>query len=189
MTGDYGATNASTSYTAYCTPDANHTVNGSTSQVSATWSMSKADGYITLSASSGSVGCNGTATFTVSSHHGGSLSCTSSDDTKATCSVSGTTVTVTGVAEGSATLTVTSGATTNYNVASATYTATTGACASWRSRGVFANGASHCQANCPSRCQDSFSASVWSCVASRSVAPSEPSLADGGYCWCFEGEQ
>ena len=86
----------------------------------------RATGYVNLSATSGSV-TYGTAstTFTVSSHHGGSLSVSDNNST-ASCSVSGTTVTCSSLgainAGTSITVTVTSGQTDNYNSANKTYT-------------------------------------------------------------------
>ena len=142
--------------------------------------MDAKSGYITLSSESGSVDCDGTTTFAVTSHHGGPLSCTSSDTSKATCSVSGTTVTVNGVDNGSASITVTSGAIANYNVASTTYTVTTSGCPSWHYLLNF----SKCSDRCLTNCQYNHSTVVWSCVANNSVAPSEPYLEPGGSCWC-----
>jgi hypothetical protein len=46
MSGTISATNAATNLTAYCTPDSNHTIDGSTSAVSRTWNMNKAQSYI-----------------------------------------------------------------------------------------------------------------------------------------------
>ena len=100
----------------------------------------KANGYVNLSANSGSV-TYGTASksFTVSSSHGGGLSVSDNNST-ASCAISGTTVTCSSLgsinAGTSITVTVTSAATDNYKEASKTYTlsitraktATTGSC-------------------------------------------------------------
>ena len=56
-------------------------------------------------------------------------------------------------------------------------------CASWRYSTSYYI-ASTCQRNCSSRCRNAYRTSVWSCVSSLTVAPSEPSLAAGMYCWC-----
>ena len=102
--------------------------NNYTGSVSKTYSVVQANGYVNLSAESGSV-TYGTSskTFTVSSSHGGTLSVTDSRSTPNTTINNGT-VTVNGLgslASGtSITVTVTSAATTNYKQASATYTLT-----------------------------------------------------------------
>ena len=50
LSGTYSATNYSSSaYTAYCTPDNNHTINGSTARQTRTWSMAKKTLTITAS--------------------------------------------------------------------------------------------------------------------------------------------
>ena len=87
--------------------------------------ISKASGSVSLSETSGKVTYPTAKTITVTKNtSGGSLSCSSSNNNIVSCSVSGTTVTLTpGTQEGAATITVTSAATTNYNVATATYTA------------------------------------------------------------------
>ena len=62
--------------------------------------------------------------MTVSGSNYGTLSCTSSNTSYATCSVSGTTVTIVPKAVGTATITVTGAGNTNYNSISKTYAAT-----------------------------------------------------------------
>ncbi len=126
------ATNAG-DYTATCSLQSGYRWTGAeTGNKTVSWSIAKANGYISLSATNGRVRY-GTAskTFTVSSHHGGALSVSDNHGT-ATCSVSGTTVTVSslsGISCGAnesvcptITITVISAATTNYKQASATYT-------------------------------------------------------------------
>ena len=86
--------------------------------------VSRAEGKLTLSATSGTITYPSNATFTVSGNTG-TLSVSSNNNNIATASVSGNTVTVkSGTTAGKATITVTSAAATNYNVKSATYTAT-----------------------------------------------------------------
>ena len=86
--------------------------------------VNKADGKLTLSATSGTYTYPTSGTFTVSGNTG-TLSVASSNTNIATASISGNTVTVKpGTTAGKATITVTSAATTNYNAKSATYTAT-----------------------------------------------------------------
>ena len=86
--------------------------------------VNKADGKLTLSATSGTYTYPTSGTFTVSGNTG-TLSVASSNTNIATVSVSGNTVTVKpGTTAGKATITVTSAAATNYNAKSATYTAT-----------------------------------------------------------------
>ena len=86
--------------------------------------VNKAAGTLTLSATSGTLTYPTNATFTASGNKG-TLSVASSNTNIATASISGNTVTVKpGTTAGKATITVTSAASTNYNVKSATYTAT-----------------------------------------------------------------
>ena len=86
--------------------------------------VNKADGRLTLSATSGTYTYPTSGTFTVSGNTG-TLSVASNNTNIATASISGNTVTVKpGTTAGKATITVTSAATTNYNEKSATYTAT-----------------------------------------------------------------
>ena len=86
--------------------------------------VSKAEGKLTLSATSGTYTYPNSGTFTVSGNTG-ALSVSSNNNNIATASVSGNTVTVkSGTTAGKATITVTSATATNYNAKSATYTAT-----------------------------------------------------------------
>ena len=86
--------------------------------------VSKAEGKLTLSATSGTITYPSNTTFTVSGNTG-TLSVSSNNNNIATASVSGNTVTVkSGTTAGKATITVTSATATNYNAKSATYTAT-----------------------------------------------------------------
>ena len=86
--------------------------------------VNKAEGKLTLSATSGTITYPSNATFTVSGNTG-TLSVSSNNNNIATASVSGNTVTVkSGTTAGKATITVTSATATNYNAKSATYTAT-----------------------------------------------------------------
>ena len=86
--------------------------------------VSRAEGKLTLSATSGTITYPSNTTFTVSGNTG-TLSVSSNNNNIATASVSGNTVTVkSGTTAGKATITVTSATATNYNAKSATYTAT-----------------------------------------------------------------
>ena len=86
--------------------------------------VSKAEGKLTLSATSGTITYPSNATFTVSGSTG-TLSVSSNNNNIATASVSGNTVTVkSGTTAGKAIITVTSAEASNYNEKSATYTAT-----------------------------------------------------------------
>ena len=86
--------------------------------------VNKAEGTLTLSATSGTYTYPNSGTFTVSGNTG-ALSVSSNNNNIVTVSVSGNTVTVKpGTTAGKATITVTSAAATNYNQKSATYTAT-----------------------------------------------------------------
>ena len=98
--------------------------NYATKNVTVIAKIEKAEGKLTLSATSG-ISTNGdNLTFTVSGNTG-TLSVVSSDTNIATVSISGSTVTVKpGTTVGTAAVTVTSAASTNYNMKSATYIAT-----------------------------------------------------------------
>ena len=86
--------------------------------------VNKANGSLTLSATSGTYTYPTSGTFTVSGNTG-TLSAVSNNTNIATVSVSGNTVTVKpGTTSGKATITVTSAEASNYNAKSATYTAT-----------------------------------------------------------------
>ena len=148
--------------------------------------INKVNGYIELSASSGSASCGGTNTFTVTRHHGGTISCTSSNPSAITCSVSGTTITVRGVAAGSSTITVTSGATQNYNAASKTYSASASDCYEWL------NSCTNYNWDCTHDCGQG--PCEWRCEYRFGVAPLEVKCGNpsggtsnwpwNGYCWC-----
>ena len=94
-----------------------------TETVTKTAIINKAEGKLTLSATSGTSTYSQNLTFTVSNNTG-TLSVSSSNTSVATVSLSGNTVTVKPVSAGSTTITVTSAASTNYNVKTATYTVT-----------------------------------------------------------------
>ena len=86
--------------------------------------VSKAEGKLKLSATSGTITYPSNATFTVSGNTG-TLSVSSNNNNIATASVSGNTVKVkSGTTAGKAIITVTSAEASNYNEKSATYTAT-----------------------------------------------------------------
>ena len=86
--------------------------------------VNKANGNLTLSATSGTIAYPNNTSFTVSGNTG-TLSVSSNNTNIATASISGNTVTVKpGTTAGKSTITVTSAAATNYNAKSATYTAT-----------------------------------------------------------------
>ena len=85
--------------------------------------VSRAEGKLTLSATSGTITYPSNTTFTVSGNTG-TLSVSSNNNNIATASVSGNTVTVkSGTTAGKATITVTSAEASNYTAKSATYTA------------------------------------------------------------------
>ena len=92
-----------------------------------TVTVNKATGGLTLSATSGTYTYPTSGTFTVTGNtSGGAISATSSNTSIATVSVSGNTINVTPTSEGgTATITVKSAATSNYNEQTATYAVTT----------------------------------------------------------------
>ena len=89
------------------------------------WSLAKAAGSLSLSATSGMVYKGNSATFTVTTPSDGNITVTSGNTSVATVSLSGKTVTVTGVKTGSATITVSQAEGTNHLAPiNATYAAT-----------------------------------------------------------------
>ena len=117
--GMSSATNAG-SYSATFTPTSNYKwSDGTTTAKSASWTIGKATGSITLSASSLSLTYPKTSgTITVTRPGSGTVTASSGSTNIATVSVSGTTITVTAKATGSATITVNVGADTNYTAPS-----------------------------------------------------------------------
>lgn len=95
-------------YTVYFTPKADYEwLDGTSTPKEVTWSIAKAEGSLSLSATSGTIaGKNKTTTFTVTRAGDGAISVQSSNTGVATVSISGSTVTVTSKAYGSATITV-----------------------------------------------------------------------------------
>ena len=117
--GTSSATNAG-SYSATFTPTSNYKwSDGTTTAKSASWTIGKATGSITLSASSLSLTYPKTSgTITVTRPGSGTVTASSGSTNIATVSVSGTTITVTAKATGSTTITVNVGADTNYTAPS-----------------------------------------------------------------------
>ena len=117
--GTSSATNAG-SYSATFTPTSNYKwSDGTTTAKSTSWTIGKATGSITLSASSLSLTYPKTSgTITVTRPGSGTVTASSGSTNIATVSVSGTTITVTAKATGSATITVNVGADTNYTAPS-----------------------------------------------------------------------
>lgn len=114
--GTSSATNAG-SYSATFTPTSNYKwSDGTTTAKSASWTIGKATGSITLSASSLSLTYpKNSGTITVTRPGSGTVTASSGSTNIATVSVSGTTITVTAKANGSATITVNVAADGNYN--------------------------------------------------------------------------
>ena len=116
------------SYIAYAEPTGNYTwSDGTTSKKTINWSIVKANNTLKLSSNSGSYTYPNSGTFSVTTNvSGGDLSCSSNNSSVATCKISGTTVTVIpGTTKGTATITVTSKETANYNSSSAAHVVTT----------------------------------------------------------------
>lgn len=119
--GTTKGTNAG-SYTATFTPTTNYRwSDGTTTAKSVTWSIGKAAGSLTLSASSVTLNTsNLTKTVTVTRAGDGTITATSNNTSVATVSVSGTTITISHVNKtiGSATITVKVAAGTNHTAPS-----------------------------------------------------------------------
>lgn len=107
MSGDTTGTNAG-SYNASFTPTSNYQwSDGGTGAKTAPWSIGKAAGSLTLDKSSMALTSSATfGTITVNRAGDGAISAQSSNSNVATVSVSGNTVLVTGVADGSVTVTI-----------------------------------------------------------------------------------
>ena len=124
--GVTSGTNAG-SYNATFTPTANYRwSDGSTTAKSVSWTIGKAAGSFSLSADTLSLDATTTSgTITVTRAGDGAISASSSATDIATVSVSGNIVTITGVASGSATITVNVGEGTNYTAPSSKTVAVT----------------------------------------------------------------
>ena len=121
--------NAGTYYM-YAVIGATTNYNGATTPAKA-FTISKANGYINLSETSGTATYGTTTkTFTVTSHHGGTLSAVQTTSTSAAVAISGTTVTISSIASivsgTTITVRVTSAENVNYNKAYKDYTLTIG---------------------------------------------------------------
>lgn len=121
--GNYTVTVSLKNTTAYKWAD------GTTESLSFTWEITKADGYVNLSAETGTAPYgSATSTFTVTSHHGGTLTATQTDSEGVAVSVSGTTVTISSFSSLDVGTTikirVSSAETINYNSAYKDYTLT-----------------------------------------------------------------
>ena len=113
--GTTSGTNAG-SYTATFTPKSNYRwADGTTTAKSVSWSIAKAAGSLSISPTSMTLDTTTKSkTITVTRSGNGTISAVSSNTAAATVSVSGNTVTVTGKANGSAMITISVAAGTNY---------------------------------------------------------------------------
>ena len=113
--GDTGGTDAG-SYNATFTPTGNYQwSDGSTTAKTVSWSIGKAAGSLSINKTTMTLnGTTKTSTIAVTRAGDGAITATSSKTSVATVSVSGATVTVTGVAYGNATITIKVAAGTNY---------------------------------------------------------------------------
>lgn len=116
LSGTTSATNAGT-YGAKFTPTANYRwSDGTTGAKTVNWTISKAAGSLSISPTSMTLDMNTqSGTISVTRAGDGAISAVSSNTSAVTVSVSGTTVTAHGVANGSATITVSVAAGTNHN--------------------------------------------------------------------------
>ena len=116
-----GATSSGVTITVSASATANYY---SPTDATFTVNVAKATSTMSLSTNSGTITEGESDTVTITTNGDGALSCTSST-AHATCSISGTTLTINGVSAGSATITVSQAQGTNYNAPSnVTYTAT-----------------------------------------------------------------
>ena len=109
------------------TLSSSETKNYSSASIEYIVTIIKTSNKIVLSSTNGTYTYPNSGTFNIASNpSGGKLSCTTSNKNVAECTISGNTVTVKpGTTKGSATLTITSEATTNYNAGKAVYAVTT----------------------------------------------------------------
>ena len=115
MTGISSATNAGTYEIAFSPKDGYKWADDTTTAKVVSWSIAKAAGSLSLSATSGTItGKNSTKTFTVTRSGDGKISASSSNTSIATVSLSGTTVTVASKGYGSAAITVSVAEGTNH---------------------------------------------------------------------------
>jgi len=121
MSGTTSSTNAGT-FTATFTPTAPYMWNdGTRTTKNVTWTIGRATGTLTLSKTSVTTLKNASTTVTLTTNSDGTKSAESNATGKATASVSGTTVTLTGGStSGSATVTVSIAQSTNYTAVSKT---------------------------------------------------------------------
>ena len=169
-------------------PRGNNTLTFSTAEnreykagsVTKTFNLPYENGFINITASDDNVPCNGTKIYTIS-HHGGTLSCTTSNPSVATCSVNGNYVTVNGISSGYFKLTVTSSQTSTYNSASKEIDQYVDSCATWHYK---TNLPLLCSNMCSSLCSES-SSNTWSCTSSDTTPPSGVSQNTGSRCWCY----
>ena len=106
-------------YSATFTPNANYQwSDGTTTAKNVNWTIGKAAGSLTLSKSSASIDINATTTATVTRAGNGTISVSSSDTTVVTATLDGTTITIKGVKNGTATITVSVAAGTNHTAPS-----------------------------------------------------------------------
>ena len=123
ISGSTSATNAGT-YTVYFTPKADYEwYDGTSTPKEVQWRIAKAAGSVSLSAQSGKIyDKKNTKTFTVIRAGDGKISVKSSNTSVATVALSGTTVTITSVSYGAATITVSVAEGTNHTApGNATY--------------------------------------------------------------------
>ena len=122
--------------------------------------------------------CLTTKTITVTTDGDGTISCTSSNTAKATCSVSGKKVTVTGKESGTATITIKQAAGDNYLAATNKTSTATVTCYVWKAT---YSGVQQCQNNCKTytQCRDNG----MRCTDSKTSQPTSSS-SGGGQCWC-----
>ena len=115
MGGTTSGTNAG-SYNATFTPTSNYQwTDGTTTAKTVAWSIQKAAGSLSISPTSMNLDTSATSkVITVTRSGTGAISAQSSDPTIASVSVSGNQVTVTGLANGSANITISVAADTNY---------------------------------------------------------------------------
>lgn len=115
-TGDLSATNAGSYTITFSLINPNVTwLDSTTTDKTASWSIAKAAGSLSISPTTISLNTSQlTDTITVTRTGDGAISAVSSDTSIATVSLSGTTITVTAVANGSATVTVSVAAGTNW---------------------------------------------------------------------------
>ena len=143
---------------------------------------------LTLANSSGTALCGRQLVIEYTTDGDGTISCTSSNTSIATCSVYNNRITIRSNGTGTATITINQAASTNgIEASSLTYTFTTEGTCSWHYHKNYSSsgGAQICWIQCESYCRTTYNAYLSSCLSRSSGSTTfTDGLENGPYCWC-----